>query len=474
MRWRTPTDARLLLWLAVAAGLLLRAWHYAANHTIWYDEAVLLVNVMGKDFAGLLGPLHHEVAAPPLFVWLLKLIHLAGGDQPYLWRLPPFLFSVGGLLVTVPLARRVFPPHLAAFAVAMVAMSDNHLWLGCCVKPYAGDTLVTTALLLYLVGTTHWPVTKRLLVLAAVTPVLFAFSYTATLGVGAVLLALAPAAWKERPRGWTAWAIAAAVAAATVAVLYFGPIKAQRVPRLVEEWTERGYFPNFADPLSLPWWLLKNLTGACQYTYLPSGFVFGLLAPVGGWALWKSGKREVVIACGGLFALALVAAAVKAYPLGQHRLSQFLAPAVLLLGVAGVGEVVRWWKWVGVGLAVLLVAVVSYLPLSRFVRPWPQPDAQSVQRYVRQHRQPGEAVLSDEKNYLYFFFGEVKPLVAGGAEVPPGGRAWVVMDFYTDAERRHYIEQRLTPLGFEYVAGTEKEFGLHPSHRAAAYLYQRK
>lgn len=463
--WRTLTDARFLMWLAVAGGLFVRVWHYAANHTIWYDEAVLLTNVMEKDFAGLLGPLHHEVAAPPLFVWLLKLIHLTGGDQPYLWRLPPFLFSVGGLLVTVPLAWRVFSPHLAAFAVAMVAVSDHHLWLGCCVKPYTSDTLVTTGLLLYLVGTSHRPISRRLLVLAAAIPPLVCFSYTAVFGVGAVMLALAPAAWKERR--WVAWVVAALSAAATVAVLYFGPIKAQRVHRLVEEWTERGYFPNDADPLSLPWWTLKNVLGVCQFTYQPSGFVLGLLAPLGGWALWKAGKREVVIACVGLFVLAVVGAVVKAYPLGQHRLSQFLAPAVLVLGAAGVGEVWRWRKWLGVGLAVLLVAVADGLTLSRFVRPWPKPDAQSVQRHVKQLREPGDVILSDEGNYLYFFFGEVRPIVAGGTEVPVGGRAWVVMDFHSDADRRNYIEHRLKPLGFELI--DDAQF-----REAGAYLYERR
>ena len=59
--WRTLTDARFLIRLFVAGGLFLRVWHYVANHTIWYDESVLLVNVMEKDFAGLLGPLHHAV-----------------------------------------------------------------------------------------------------------------------------------------------------------------------------------------------------------------------------------------------------------------------------------------------------------------------------------------------------------------------------------------------------------------------------
>ena len=52
--WKRLTDAKFLTWFLVAGGLFLRVWHYLANHTIWYDESVLLVNVMEKDFAGLL------------------------------------------------------------------------------------------------------------------------------------------------------------------------------------------------------------------------------------------------------------------------------------------------------------------------------------------------------------------------------------------------------------------------------------
>jgi hypothetical protein len=97
-----------------------------------------------------------------------------------------------------------------------------------------------------------------------------------------------------------------------------------------------------------------------------------------------------------------------------------------------------------------------------------------VQRYVQQHREPGDVILSDEGNYLYFFFGEVKPLVTGGGEVPPGGRAWVVMDFHDPDERRAYIDTRLAPLGFERVQGEGNEFGTLPDPQAAAYLYRRK
>lgn len=479
--WERLTDAKFLTWFLVAAGLFLRVWHYAADHTVWYDEAVLLVNVMEKDFAGLLGPMHHAVAAPPLFVWLLKLIHLTAGDVTYAWRAVPFVFSVAGLLLTVPLARRVFDPPAAVLAVGLVAVSDGAVWLGCCIKPYAGDAAIATGLLLYLRTTDGWSAAKRLMVLAAATPVLICFSYTAMFAIGAVLLALIPATWRGGPRSRLAWLFASAAVAGTLAVLYFGPMKAQRDPNLFHEW--RLHFPNYDEPHTIPLWLGKATLGVFQQACNPSGAVLGLLAPLGVWGLWRAGRKEVAIACVGTFVLAIAAAAVKAYPFGQHRLSFFLAPAAVVLGCAGVGEVIRWRKWVGVTLAVLLFVVADGLSLWHVWEPWHQPEAKGVREYVRQHRQPGDVVLSDDAleptrelvrgTYLYFFFGELKPL-ASGAEVPPGGRAWVVMNHGTPAERRAYIGTQLAPLGF--VLADEKQF--HPDweqfNQAGVYVYVRR
>lgn len=477
--WKRLTDARVLTWFLVAVGLFLRVWHYAANHSIWYDESVLLVNVMEKDFAGLLGPLHHAVAAPPLFVWLLKLLHLTAGDVSYVWRAVPFAFSVAGLLLTVPLARRVLDPPAAVLAVGLVAVSDAAVWLGCCIKPYAGDAAIATGLLLYLRSTESWPATKRLLILATATPVFICVSYTSMFTIGAVLLALIPSAWKGGWKGWLAWGFASAVVVVTLAVLYVGPMKAQRDPGLFEEW--RLHFPNYDDPASVPLWLLKAVLGVFQEACNPSGAVLGLLAPLGVWGLWRSGRREMVIACVGTFVLALAAAMVKAYPFGQHRLSFFLAPAAILLGCAGVQEIVRRWRRLGVVLAVLLFAAADGLALWHLVEPWHQPDGAGVRRYVQENRQPGDVILSPDAdptekkrgNYLYFFYGEVKPLSAG-AEVPSGGRVWVLMDHHTPDERRRYIDARIGPLGFEFV--DEKRFGPETDvfAQASAYLYVRK
>lgn len=479
--WTRLTDARFLTWVLVIGGLVLRVWHYVANHTIWYDESVLLVNVMDKDFAGLLGPMHHAVAAPPLFVWLLKLIHVTVGDVPYVWRAVPFVSGVAGLLLTVPLARRLFEPATAVLAVGLVAVSDCAVWLGCCVKPYAGDAAIVTALLLYLRMSDGWPAAKRLVVLAVAAPLVLCFSYTSVFAFGALMLAMLPAVWRDRPRAWLPWVAAGMTITATLSVLYFGPMKAQRDPNLFREW--KPYMMDFDNPAGLPFWLLRSFLGVCQFACNPSGFVLGLLAPLGVWGLWKNGRREVAIACVSMFVLALVAAGMRAYPFGQSRLSFFLSPAVIVLGTAGVAEVIRWRRRVGVGLAVLLVAVGDGLSLYHMVRPWPVPNAAAIHRHVQTQRQPGDMILSNDAspaledasrgNYAYFFFGELKPL-ATGAEVPVGGRVWVVMDHYTPGERRGYINQRLGPLGFEEIEAVELGRQSEPGAQAAAYLYVRK
>ncbi len=456
--WRT--DARVWTWAFLIGGTLLRLWHYALNHVIWYDEAVLLANILDKSYGELLGPLRSEVAAPPLYLWMLKSVHLIVGDEPYIWRTLPLLAGVGTLFAIVPLARAVLTPHAAAFAVGLLAVSDTHVKLSNTVKPYTLDALFATLLLLGLIRTEHWPTRRRLLALAAIAPFVLCFSYPSAFVVGGLLLAL----WPADRRTAVAWLVAAAAVAGTFALLYFGPIRAQRVVKLVTEW--EPYYPPLADPLRVPGWLVASFVGVFQDSCNPSGAALAVVAPFGGWAFWRGGRWRLAVALAGLLAAALLASAARSYPFGQNRLMQFASPAVALLGARGIEVLAGWRRWAGVGLAVAVIVVADGLSLWRTAFPWQEPDTRGVTRFVNENRRPGEPVLSDEGGYLYYFHGELLPLEAG-KDVPVGGRAWAVMDHYTNPKRREYIEAKLTPLGFEFVS--EQEF-----HEAAAYLFERK
>ncbi|MEM9916464.1 MAG: hypothetical protein AAF990_00130 [Bacteroidota bacterium] len=41
----------------LSIGALLRVLHYAGNRSLWYDEAMLAINFVRRDFIGLLDPL---------------------------------------------------------------------------------------------------------------------------------------------------------------------------------------------------------------------------------------------------------------------------------------------------------------------------------------------------------------------------------------------------------------------------------
>lgn len=453
------TDPVFLTRLFVVGGLVLRLWHYALDHVIWYDEAVLLDNVLGKSFGELLGPTRNEVAAPPLYLWMLKAIHLLFGDVSYLWRLPSLLAGCGMLVLTVPLARAVLTPHGAAFAVGLVAVSDDHVRLCNTVKPYTLDALLATALLYGLVRTADWPTARRLAALAVLAPFVLCLSYPMAFVAGAVLLAL----WPANRREAAAWLLAALAIAVTFALLYFGPIRAQKVDKLENEW-ERYYLP-LAEPSRLPGWLAWNWFGVFQYVCNPSGAALAVLAPFGWLAYWRSRHRRLAVALAATFAAVLAASAIRSYPFGQHRLMQFITPVVVLLGARGIEVLAGWRRWAGVGLAVAVVCVADGLSLWRMAVPWRSPDARSVRNVVRERRSPGEPVLSDEGNYLYFFHGELRPLSAA-ADVPVGRRVWAVMDHHTPEVRREYLDGRLRPLGFELVSADEFDL-------AGAYLYER-
>src|SRR4051794_6819261 len=89
----TPKPGRWLVWTPtffVVCGLVLRTAHYLANHDIWHDEGMLLVNILEKNFVELLGPLSNSQAGPPLWLWTMKAVSLVFGDNSYAWRFLPF------------------------------------------------------------------------------------------------------------------------------------------------------------------------------------------------------------------------------------------------------------------------------------------------------------------------------------------------------------------------------------------------
>lgn len=421
-----PQNHRAILWTRcfVVFGLALRAFHYFRNPSMWHDEAALVLNVLGKDFRELLGPLFYAEAAPPLFLWIERAMVLVLGDGTYALRLVPFLASCAGLILLVPVARKILEPANVPSAVLLFACSDHLLWHACEAKPYAVDALAAVVVLALYCLTDTWSFAWRIVLFSVAAPLLLFLAYPGSFLYGGLLMALLPAVWRQRQlSGWLGLAALGVVVLVAFAFLLAGPIHAQRHPDMDQCW--QGAFPNWNRPWTVPLWTTLSTFEVLRYCCEPVGQVLLLPFLLGIRSLWRRGQRELVLLLGIPILLPLIASFAKAYPYGGARVLVYATPALVLCIAEGVprcialGMQLRSWLtargsrfWLpssslSARLAYWCAAAIFLAPVGRAVQrvvsPWQRADCAAAAAYVLVHRQPGEEIISNHWEYAYYF-----------------------------------------------------------------------
>lgn len=153
-----PNDATHLRWAALRpllpaalvalAGLALRVEQYLHGRSLWFDEALLDLNVIHRPLRRLLAePLAYQQGAPPGFLTAQRLVvALLGGDDRTL-RLVPLLAGCLTLVVFAHLAHRLLSRPAALLATALAAFSPFLVYYSAESKQYSTDALFTVVLL---------------------------------------------------------------------------------------------------------------------------------------------------------------------------------------------------------------------------------------------------------------------------------------------------------------------------------------
>jgi hypothetical protein len=445
----------------VLLGLTLRGYHYLRDRAVWQDEAGLLLTVTARGYGDLfLGRLDYHQAAPPLYLCVLKTVSLLLGDSSYALRLPSFLAGCAALLLFVPVARRWLAPQAVPWAVLLLAGSEQLLWHASEAKAYSVDVLAAVAVLAV-------PCLRKddlLFALRAYTllaPLLLLSSYPACfLGAG-VVVAYLPAAYQRRQaRAWLALAALTATMGAVLLLLLLGPVRCQHDAEIHSCWV--ACMPDWERPWSVPGWMLSAPFEVCRYCAKPLGQVLALLAVPGVWVLWRRGERTVVLLMTVPLALTLAAACVHRYPFGGVRVLAFAAPAILLLGAAGVPPAFAWLgKRSRIACAVLAGLLVLPLAssLEQVVHTWREADVPAAAAYVRAQRGPDDFILGNDVAQQYYFrqLGAAFHLLdESPPPSPPGNRLWVVMTAALSREERVRLAGHLAPAGWHAL--DEREF----------------
>jgi len=437
-RWRLPGWP--VGWL-LAAGIALRAWHYLRDPSIWIDEAALVVNVLGKGFKELLGPLLFSEAAPPLFLWIERGMVVVFGDGLYALRLVPFAASCAALVLVWLLARRVLREEAVPWAVLLFAVSDRLLWHCCEAKPYALDVLAAAGLAYLYVAMRGAALVRQMIVYAGLAPLLIFLGYSSGFLYGGLLVALLPVVWKSRRAGaWLSYALLALTVFVSFGLLVAGPVRAQRDATIPSCWEDMGKFPPWDRPWMVPWWLVCSTLNVASYCCRPAGEALMPLAVVGAASLWRRSERGLLSVLLLPVLLALGASLFRAYPYGGTRVLAYAAPALFLLAAEGVPPSLAWLR-ARRRLAALLLAIVLLTPMARTawrtVTPWRRADTAGAAAYVLQHRRPTDAVTGNYWDYTYLF-REIGPAFTplDPWREPAAGRLWAVISSRSEEELR--------------------------------------
>jgi len=438
----------------VAVGLLLRLLHYLRDPALWHDEAALIVNVLGKNFHELLGPLFFFEAAPPLFLWLERACVLFLGDGTYSLRLLPFLASCGSLLLLTWMAQQILRPDAVPWAVLLAAFSDRLLWHTCEAKPYAVDVFMATALPALFGATRNWALPRRLLTFAAVAPLTIFLVYPGCFLLGGVLIAFLPDLLRMRSkRSFLSYGVFLAVVGIFFLLLALGPARAQRCGPMESCWLHA--FPPWDRPWLLPWWSLKATVEVVDFCFRPLGGCLAPLAVCGGFLFYRKGRVDLLLLLVVPLGLGWLAGLVQAYPYTGARVMIYTLPALALFIGEATATLLQWLRSTLTlpqrARPVLLTAVVGLLlaptslSLYRAIRPWNRTNWPAATDFVLKNLRPNDLITSNawEMSYYYRHLGSVYRYMDAG--LPEGGtRLWVLVMADTEADRREVVERKLS------------------------------
>lgn len=141
---------RLISILLILSGIGISAWQLLLNRTLWQDEAMLALNIVGKNFAQLLLPLDQNQVAPVLYLYLVKFCSLLIPNSELGLRLVSFLAYVFSLIYFQKLLKLLIHNQLIKLLLLTLFVFNQPLiFYSGEVKQYCCDVLVAVLLMYF-------------------------------------------------------------------------------------------------------------------------------------------------------------------------------------------------------------------------------------------------------------------------------------------------------------------------------------
>lgn len=430
VNWCLVTAQALLV-----LGILIRLVQYLANRSLWFDEAMIALNILDRGPFGLMQPLDYDQAAPILFLLLVKGTTAIFGGSEYVLRLTPLVMGIAGLIIFYKTARIYLTGWYVPVSVFLAAFSYELVYYSSEVKQYSTDVTVAIGCIFLLLkllishggqkATIAWLGIAGLISIFLSQPSVFVLG-----GVGSALIFLV--ARRKLDISPAVLSIWLASWLFCFAVNYFVFIKPLTTDQGLHEYWQEGFLP---VPLSIQmakvWWRTAasffNFLGYQSYSLYLIG---ALVATAAGIGLQKRQVEVLAILC--IVFLTVAASMLKAYPFSE-RLILFLAPAVILMAVKGlelIGQISG-----GISAAVIAIALIC---------PELRPAQQlAFHRILREEVRPAMTYLYHNRrngDHVYVYFG-ASPAVRYYTRKDTHDEKWLFYGENARTNRLHYVQE---------------------------------
>ena len=404
--------SRLLIWPIIAVGVLLRLLRYANGRSLWFDEALLALNIIHRSPIGLFRPLDYHQGAPLGYLLLVKLATTIGGNGELALRAIPLLAALLSLFFFWRVAESYLSPRAVPLAVALFCLSPVLIASSSEAKQYSSDVALTLLLL--------WAATKladpglsraSLLKYAALGATAIWFSHPASFVLAGIATTLLVGAYSEHNQTliWKRVLLASAWGSSFL-LCYFVSLRFLAADQALLHYWRDSFPPHpLASSQTATW-----IAGAVLKMFDdPAGLVDFL-----GLALFAAGclaliRRNPTSASSLItpIGFAFFASLLGRYPF-EGRLLMFLAPLLLMVVAEGVVWIAGKFRRFPSVIEALLTVALLFRPVSadakEVVHPTRREDIKLAIRYIQAHQQPGEVwFVYHWARYQFWYYDEL-------------------------------------------------------------------
>ena len=397
---------RLLLAVILVLATILLLIQYLHNRSLWLDEAMLALNIIRKDFGGLLKPLEFTQVAPVLFLWIEKSFTSLLGKTELALRLFPLLCAIASLPLFYKFSAALTKNKaIALVALCLIACTPKFVYYSSETKQYAVDVFILTAIYFSAFGE-HAFLNKYRPIILSITGAIAAFlSNISVIPLFTVALYFFYRSFREKKDRITIF-VPLILWAVCLGANYFLFIRNHPyAPIMKEYWKDSFMPPNPFHPPFMQWLNLKardvfgtllpsaSLPGA----FMPDSYLFMVtLYCASSLSLLLTKQFRMFYLCLTPLVLHLLLSALKIYPF-DLRLILYLVPLFLLVIANGLYQITSiLHKWPLAQYALLGLFVTCFLPGIIRAIPIDSEEIRPIISDINYHIQPTHTV------YVYY------------------------------------------------------------------------